>query len=515
MDHPPTAEQGAALDLFRFGDNLAIEAGAGTGKTTTLRMIASDAADRIGQYVAFNRSIVLEAQRTMPSNVAANTAHSLAMGAIGYKYRARLRESARQPGDQVARYLGIDPFVITYGSQRKVLQPGYLAGLTQRAVTVFCQTADDEPSERHVPYVDGIDVPDSLGRKGWANNREVRRHIAGAIGRAWTDVQRLEGGRLRFRHEHYLKMWQLSRPTLPVDFLLFDEAQDASPVMLDVVARQTHAQLVFVGDSQQQIYEFTGAVNALAKVPASQRVLLTQSFRFGPEIAARANHVLAEIGTDLRLTGLDSIPSVVGWIERPRCILTRTNATAVNEVLRRQKASEHVHLVGGGTEVLTFAKAARELQRGQSTWHPELACFTTWGEVQQYVEQDPQGSELALLVTLVDTYGVDTIVSALERMCPEEAADVVVSTAHKAKGREWTTVQMADDFPDPRQSFAAMLDPEVALPELRLAYVAATRAQHGLDVTRVPLFDDMPAKAGATVPAAALPAPLALEAGDQ
>ena len=30
-------------------------------------------------------------------------------------------------------------------------------------------------------------------------------------------------------------MWQLSNPKIDVDFILFDEAQDANPVVLDVV----------------------------------------------------------------------------------------------------------------------------------------------------------------------------------------------------------------------------------------------------------------------------------------
>lgn len=490
MGHDPTPEQVAALDLYRFGDNLAIKAGAGTGKTTTLRMLAAARPDARCQYVAFNRAIVNEAATTMPDNVEARTAHSLAMRAVGGPYQPRLRSSQRQPADRVARHLGIDPFVITYGTQRKVLQPGYLAGLVQRAVNVFCQSADEQPGEQHVPYVDGIDVPMTDGRRGWANNKAVRAHIADAIRRAWADVQLVEGGKLRFTHAHYLKMWQLSKPRLPVDVVLFDEAQDASPVMLDVVRRQDHAQLVFVGDDNQAIYEFTGAVNALAQVPASQTAMLTQSFRFGPAVAEAANRVLDELASGMRLRGLEAIRSTVAPLSAPRCVLSRTNATAVNRVLAEQKAGRHVHLLGGGTEVVNFAKAAADLQAGRSTWHPELACFTTWGEVQAYVEQDPQGSELALLVGLVDTYGVATIIEALERMCPELAADVVVSTAHKAKGREWATVQLADDFPDPRLSFDAMVDPRLAEPELRLLYVAVTRAQEVLDVSRVQFFQD-------------------------
>ncbi|WP_329344851.1 hypothetical protein OG866_44610 (plasmid) [Streptomyces sp. NBC_00663] len=36
----PTAEQSGAIDAFRRGDHLVLQAGAGTGKTTTLSMIA-------------------------------------------------------------------------------------------------------------------------------------------------------------------------------------------------------------------------------------------------------------------------------------------------------------------------------------------------------------------------------------------------------------------------------------------------------------------------------------------
>lgn len=486
MTLTPTDEQSNALALFRFGDNLAVEAGAGTGKTSLLEMIAH-ATNARGQYVAFNRAIVTEAARRMPDNVAASTAHSLAMRAVGNRYRHRL-DSARQPGHQVAKLLDLGPLVVRFGSQSKVLQPGYLASLVQRAITVFCQTADEVPGRRHVPYVEGIDVPNPDGSRTHVNNDVVRDHLLDAITMAWADL-RATDGRLRFRHEHYLKLWQLSHPRLPVDFVLFDEAQDASPVMLDVVARQTHAQLVFVGDSQQQIYAFTGAVNALAKVPASQRAMLTQSFRFGPAIANAANHVLREIGADMRLRGHPPVASSLAELENPSCVLTRTNATAVDTVLARQRRGQRVHLVGGGSEVVAFAKAAQQLMAGDTTWHPELACFTSWGEVQEYVEQDPQGSELALLVRLVDEYGVDTIMRALNVMVPEEVADVVVSTAHKAKGREWPTVQLADDFPDPRDSFAAMLEPDWSVAELRLIYVAVTRAREVLDVTRCGVFE--------------------------
>jgi hypothetical protein len=62
----------------------------------------------------------------------------------------------------------------------------------------------------------------------------------------------------------------------------------------------------------------------------------------------------------------------------------------------------------------------------------------------------------------------------------EKDADVVVSTAHKAKGREWDVVRLGSDFSSPKDG--AMLGDS----ELRLLYVAATRASRHLDYETCP-----------------------------
>jgi superfamily I DNA/RNA helicase len=282
----------------------------------------------------------------------------------------------------------------------------------------------------------------------------------------------------------YLKLWHLSDPTIAADFILFDECQDANPVMLAVVDAQRHAQRIYVGDSCQQIYSFTGAVNALDRIreTGADVAYLTQSFRFGPAIADVANRILDMIdGATLRLVGTDSIPSVVAPVAEPDAILCRTNATAVRTVLRLQDEGREVALVGGGDDVVRFAKAARDLMEGRRTEHPDLACFDDWGEVKLYVDEDEQGDDLRLLVKLVEDFGVDAILRALDRTIREEDADVTVSTAHKAKGREWDAVQLAADFPEPAK---------VTDEELRLLYVAATRARRELDIEAVALLSD-------------------------
>lgn len=482
----PTPEQEDARRLFASGESVVIEALAGTGKTSTLELLGADArvAGRKGRYIAFNKAIVVEAGEKMPGNVACSTAHSMAFRALGVRYAHRLK-AGRMKSEQIARKLGVDPLSIRTPMGDRRLAPGWLAGHVVKTVRRFCQTADEAPTAKHVPYVDGLDEPhtgtDGKLRRGYANNDELARFLMPFVAQMWADVQSTDGV-LPFSHDCYLKMWQLTHPRSVADFIFFDEAQDANPVMAAIVAEQAdHSQLVYVGDSQQAIYEFTGAVNAMSEHKGS-RTSLTQSFRFGAAVAEIANRVLETL-TDLRVIGTDSIASSCGPIAEPDAILCRTNATAVGTVLQALAEGRLPHLVGGADDVVSFTRAAKELQQGQRPYHPDLSLFETWNEVKSYVDQDPTGDDLKLLVDLIETHGCDTILKALDGTVDESRADLIVSTAHKSKGREWASVQLAGDFrvdkDDPR---------EVAGDdgERRLLYVSVTRAKLELDAESVP-----------------------------
>lgn len=474
MTLTPTPEQDECIGYFLTGDPLVIEAGAGTGKSSTLELIARNT-ERLGTYVAFNRAVVNDAKLRFPMHVTSSTVHGIAMRAVGQRYRHRL-PTIRAAGYQLAKWLDIGPVIVRYDDRNKVLQPGYLAGLVMKGIARWCASADAVPHESYIPFVNGIDTVDAAGHRKSHNNDELRKHLAPKLHEAWADLCDPEG-RLPFTHDHYVKIWQGGDPCIPGDFVLFDEAQDASPVMSAAVAHQAKrgAQLVYVGDSQQSIYGWRGAINALADLEG-QRAFLTQSFRFGPAIAEVANVLLSELDAEIRLVGHPEMSSRVGAVNEPRAVLCRSNAGAIDAVLRLQRAGHQPHLVGGGEEVVRFAKAVAELQDKGSTYHPELACFSSWAEVQAYVADDPAGDELALMVKLITEYGLQIILDALDGMIAENQADVIVSTAHRSKGREWQTVRLAGDFPEPGERGAA------AAEELRLAYVAATRARDVLDL---------------------------------
>ena len=467
MSHKPTAEQQDILYAFGTGSHLVIEAGAGTGKTSTLKMLAAASPHERGVYIAYNRAIADEASRSFPASVLCKTAHGLAYGAVGRAYSHRLN-GPRQRAQDTARILRINE-PVKLSDKGPMIAPQQLARLVSETLQRFCYSADDQVQRMHVPLVNGVNSA--------AERAELARYLVPIAQRAWDeDITRVDG-QLRFTHDMYLKLWILTGPQLGVDYVLLDEAQDSNPAVAGLVANQD-AQRILVGDRSQAIYGWRGAVDAMASF-AGERYQLSQSFRFGPAIAGEANKWLEILGAPLRLTGYDAIPSTIGHLGTPDAVLCRTNGGAISRAMTAMAAGRRVALVGGGKDIERLAEAAQRLQLGIPTDHPDLFAFQSWREVQDYVEQDSTGSDLRVFVRLIDRYGSAEVIRCCARLVEEDRADVVISTAHKAKGREWPTVAIASDFAEPKPQDDGTL--KVFADEAMLAYVSVTRAQHQLD----------------------------------
>ena len=465
---PPPGEQQRILDVFPDGGNMVIVAAGGSGKTTSLKMIAGSARGRRGLYLAYNRAIADDAKASFPAGVNSVTAHALAYRALGHRYKDRLN-GPRVPAARAAAILGIN-YAGTVDD--KVLQPAQLARLANEAVARFCYSADDEPASWHVPVVVGLEKPEQ--------RRAVEQSVHPLAVKVWEDVSRTEG-RFRFTHDCYLKLFGLSRPSLPYDYILFDECQDANPVVLGIVKGQENAQVIAVGDPSQAIYGWRGSVDSMDQFDAKHRLHLSKSFRFGRAIADEANKWLDLLDAELRVEGFERVASTVGPLAVADAVLCRTNAGAIGQVIAAIGANQRAALVGGGDDMRRLAEAAIDLKAGRGTAHPELFAFRTWAEVQDHAENDPGGSDLKVFVNLVDKHGPDVIIDTINRLTRDESrADIVISTAHKAKGREWRSVQIAGDFREPKEDDDGK-QREVPRAELMLSYVAVTRAKLALD----------------------------------
>lgn len=239
-----------------------------------------------------------------------------------------------------------------------------------------------------------------------------------------------------------------------------------------------------------------GANDALLKFErelGAETRTLSQSFRFGQPIADEANRWLYYVGTTLRLTGWPAAESTIGPIAEPDAVLCRTNAGAMSTVLESLGAGRKTALVGGGGEIKRLAWAAEALQDGRPTDHPELLAFPSWQAVREYA--DEEDGSLRVLVTLIDDYGTEAIIKAADSLASEDAAEMVVSTAHKAKGREWNRVRIHADFREPKPDANTGLT-VLRREEARLAYVAVTRARQQLDCSALAWIDNITAVTG-------------------
>ena len=466
-----TDEQQIVIEQANQGQSLKMQAVAGSGKTSTLGAVSTVLSHQNGLYVAFNKSIQQEADRAMPSNVSARTAHSLAYRAKAIPFLNQGKLGKCYP-NVLAKQFNIH--------QIPPLTSVGLAGVALETVTRYCYSADIEIKDHHVP----IKVFRDAGYRG-SDLGEVRSIILGHAKRIWAGMIDLRNP-TPITHDVYVKLWALDNPRIHADFILFDEAQDANPVITDVIMKQD-AQLIFVGDEYQQIYSWRGADNALAKIQLPN-YWLTQSFRFGPAIANVANDILHnQLKADVTVKGFDRVNSLIEELptNNTDCIISRTNAGVISNAFAGIDSDEKPHINGGTAQLLGLIRGIKQLKAGRRSEHQELRVFPTYCDLIEYSETD-QGKELAVPLNLISKYGIDDLISVIDQVGSISAseADYTLTTAHKSKGLEWENVKLDNDFRNMKKDDGSA-NPLWQAEEANLLYVAATRAMHTLDCSQV------------------------------
>jgi hypothetical protein len=463
-----TAEQDAISSAFEADKDIRVQAGAGCGKSSTLIEMAKRKLEDSGLFIAYNRAIKDDMAAKAPFNLEVSTSHSLAYRAVGVRFKHRLNGS-RLPVRETARILGAKPFQI---GEHPILGEFAISRMVNDMLRQFTYSADAQIDVSHVAPVKGYSD---------AEMHQLAAQLVPLARRAWEDISD-PAGKLRFEHDHYMKLWTLSKPKLYGEFLMLDESQDANPALTALIMDQDQMQRVSVGDSAQSIYQWRGAKDAHASLPG-QEMTLSQSFRFGDAIAHEANDWLDVLDAPIRLQGFEQIDSrVLSFNPDAGAVLCRTNMGCMSEALDMMDNGHRVAVVGGAKQLQDLANACIELQETGKTQHPELLAFDGWDDVREYSE-DKEGADLKPLVTMVDRYTPKYLLARTRSFVDESAADRVVSTAHKAKGREWDHVRIGHDFhqePEIDEETGARLPIEITRDEAMLCYVTVTRAKLSL-----------------------------------
>jgi hypothetical protein len=297
-----------------------------------------------------------------------------------------------------------------------------------------------------------------------------------------------------FEHSTYLKLFQLRRPILNgYHTILFDERQDANPVMLDIVLRQTHVRKVWVGDGHQAIYGFNGAVNVDNMGLQGMQLTLTRSFRFGPNIADLANRVLAmkyrffpekyRDGSIIRIIGAGS-----GRAQGPGAILCRGNVGVLKEALANLDSRIYFDDCLPFPYLMSMLDIWR-LRMEIKITNPRSPYFD-YKDLSELKSEAELRSDIdtTRAIALLETMGPEKFKRAVEQLLQisgktqEENADIHILTAHKAKGLEWPDVVISDDFLPRFVDKEGMLRKEVQEEEINLLYVAVTRAKVSIEL---------------------------------
>ena len=533
MDPPAAAildglnpEQRAAAEAVR--GPVAILAGAGTGKTTTIThriawQVASGTfpAPRI-LAVTYTQKAAGELRSRLAElgveGVEARTFHAAALAQLGGLYERFAGEPLPGVLDHKARL--ITPLANALPPPHKFLPRRELAGEIEWAKNRMI-TPDGYlaalAAEGHEPPIPP-ELMDDIFR-----NYERRKQRAGVL-----DFEDMLGLAVRMLDEQ-----PEAARLIHERFAAFtvDEFQDVNPLQAALLDRWLGGrdELCVVGDDYQTIFAFTGASpeHLLAfpdRFPLARVVRLERNYRSTPEVLELANRLAPKLGgfpKELHATRLSGPPSLarsfateteeVGWVV--------SQAAAVHEQGVAWDEIAILVRINARTEPFeeVFARAGipYQVRTGAFLQRPAARAVLARirradGPVAETVERvtdalgfDPsvaadaeeertRQSDLARLRAMAAEYeqahGGDATVAGFAAELPtrfaaeESGRGVQLLTYHRAKGLEFDVVFLPRllDGELPYRSGRSVADPQE---ERRLFYVGITRARHWLAIT--------------------------------
>lgn len=310
--------------------------------------------------------------------------------------------------------------------------------------------------------------------------------------------------------------------------LVIDEAQDMSAeeyaLVRALMAVNEEMRVIAVGDDDQNIYEFRGSDSRfMARLLADsggRLVEMTENYRSARPVVDFANAFVRTIGGRMKSEPIICSGTHDGAVCIHRhashvmyqplvddltahrgpgttCVLTQTNEEAVIVValLRKRGLSSKLVQSMDGFRFRNMAEVRMFLKIICNGTSAPVIPDGVWEEAKQktfakyadsaslhYLQRCVRLFEQINRKKYLTDFKEFVSESSVEDFCDLSGADVVVSTIHKAKGREFDNVYML------------IAEPQHITDEvLRRYYVGATRAKSRLTIhTDSPLFDPMP-----------------------
>lgn len=454
-----------------------VQAFAGSGKSTSLLGYCQEHDKERILYLCFNRPNKLQFQRRIKNaglhHVSVETAHGLARSHVYGHTHVELTGSYSPVFLQQAYHhiLKLSP----YEDRSFIIHHGI------RFIKYFC--ASNQHSLSSFSYLHFV-------KKGDRNL--VDTHYETILQLVYAIMHDMEHIKIPVLHDYYLKKFHLQKPELPYETILYDEVQDCSPVMIDIVESQ-QSKRIYVGDPHQQVYAWRGAVNAFEHLQLPKLELGT-SYRFSQGIGNLALDVLkwkeklslptaiyrniesAGPNPDVKYSAL--IARSTSGVLKEAVAFIRTNKNA--KVCFQGGLSGYIHHELGFSildlhSFMNGMKAAKPFSFLSDKSPEDVEAYATMAD----------DHLLATFLKLCKEYKneLPAIIGMIKRAEVPDLRNypdaLLISTAHRVKGLEFREVTVAGDFFN-YYALEHMLDKTHTMAEIieeiNILYVVVTRA---------------------------------------
>jgi superfamily I DNA/RNA helicase len=421
FSYNPTIEQNNILNDCLNHSVSVINAFAGTGKTSTLVMLTELYWNRKFLYLAYNKSIELEAREkfNIDNNVKVKTTHALAYAYVARHTNINLKNVTNIKIKEIA-----DRYNIDYK----------LASFVSGSLQNYCNSGS----------IDIVALP----------------KVKSIVKMLLDDI---ELGVIAPTFDFILKKFHLllvdNKVSIKEDILLLDEGQDTNDVTLAIFRLISAKNKIVVGDRHQQIYAFRGSKNALAKIDG-EKYYLTESFRFNKKIAKNANMLLHMFkGETIPLVSnrddFEEFNDAFGNQKYTVGYISKNNTTLVSKMLTLIANGYKFVTVRNPDEIfrliLDVGYVFENLKSKISYQNKYLKTIDSGDDLKSYID-DSGDIELETAIKIYEKNGLESIQIAHQvakkHFNSQKNCRIVLTTAHSSKGLEWDIVTVENDFLD-------------------------------------------------------------------
>lgn len=506
----PTAEQVAILDAVRGSDtSIMVIAYAGTGKTTTLTLIAQATDPSVpGLALAFNVSAKKNLEAKFPPHFSVMTMNGLGhrawMKAIPGKKILLDEKKLGRLVTKICKGQSFEASSEQWSGIRELVSHAMMSGLVPKAYPNQGLLADNMDSWGDL--VDSMYIP--LGEREIELARLV---LAASVAEAFE-------GTISFDDQIYMPtMFNGVWPRFGL--VLVDESQDLSPLNHIMVKRVSAGRLIIVGDPKQAIYAFRGADSAsMGKLKALRKdwieLPLATTFRCSKVVVARQQaHAPGFVAFHRNAEGAFSKFFGTSWLTaeaKPRlewdwtdiarhvdedkdtlAVLCRNNAPLLAMAFKLLAQGIPVTMLGRDIGKGLIALSKKVLPDDSMGGPACVLAVNEWreGEVALARANGKEAKEVGVhdradcLLAVLDSgkaKDAKQVREFLERLFARPSGQVTLSTGHKAKGLEFDVVLHLDPWRLPSKQAQRAPNGAQMEQERNLRYVIETRAKRTL-----------------------------------